>query len=142
MEVWGSGDLECGRCRAVEPRPHLIEVDPDGADDGGEVGHQGQHRHLLWAMWCLHPQLVADIDVERLAQALSEDNAPTSEHVAAYPFVERAVERIGGSWRKPVEHHAGAADVSERERAFGDTFHASHCCDSFGKTLRQRVGGI
>ena len=138
----GRGDLQCRRCRAVEPRPHLIEVHPDGADDRREVRHQGQHSRPLRAVRRLQPQLVADPDVEGLAQILREHHAPTGEHVVAYPFIERAVERIGGSGREPVEHHARAADVSECKRALGDMGYARHCGHLFGKTLRQSVGGI
>ena len=93
-------------------------------------------------MWRLQLQIVADPDVQSFAEVLRKHHAPTGEHIVAYLFTERAVERIGGPGGKPVEHHAGAADLSEPERALGDTFYPRHCGDLSGKTLRQRVGGI
>jgi hypothetical protein len=83
----------------------------------------------------LQPQLVADADAESLAQILREHHAPTGKHVVAYLFTQCAIERIGGSGGKSVEHHTGAADHGEPERALGDACHVRHCGDLSGETL-------
>ena len=90
----------------------------------------------------LQPQQVADPHAERLAQILREHHTPTGEHLASYPVIQRVVQRIGGAGGKSVENDAGAADLSERERALDDVCDARQRAHFFGKTLRENVGGI
>ena len=84
IHACGRRDLKCCRCRAVEPRPHSIEVYPDGADDGREVRDQGQHRGTPWAVRRLQLELVADSNVQSLAEVLRQHHSPTGEHRIAY----------------------------------------------------------
>ena len=138
----GRSDLKRCRCRTIEPLPHSIKVYPDGADDGREVRDQGQHRGIPWAVRRLQLELVADSNVQSLAEVLRQHHSSTGEHRIAHLITDRAVERVGGAGGKPVEHHARPTDLGEPGCALGDTSYPRHRGHLVGKILRQRVDGI